>query len=673
MSTRRKRKTVHVPNTRASDELGSGSVVEIVSQVEQALTPGFVAAGRGKEVESIIRYLKDIARALADGSLDRQTFKHEFNAKWSTLDDIAAAVFTDAHTVSMMEGVRQEVRKVRHAIRKTQREDPNLELELNKMVALFEDGSVRRLAAAGNAILAEMRNDASLGEVSSRLQAAVEELWQIQTLVSCRRRFESVKAQMKQQLGEALGRTRRRGATVSHTRSQLQVSQAITTDLKRRSRELVTLSVAHYEDVPVHVDPRLEELREKNAKLREEVGNAKTAVAMAEEKLVRLQRSIAKERLSLRNRRGEEAAQRHVTQFESLKSQLVMMQREFNEQLTREEKKRGELECLREQIQKRDQSLLAIINELNSDAQRAKDLIEMQSAFKTDGVARECAEVIEETKSEIEAMRAKDITRFENHIVKLLEAEQAKLSTCEKKRDAIKEDLDDAKEARHIRIEKLQQTLQELTLASNAVSLAEETAARFALEIARCQKQQHTVETQQAKKGKQLSRLQAKKPRTSGVVLITSLEEIQTKTTQYFPSIGQLMNEYYETVEKYKSLSERRARLLNSNDLLFHAIIPSEQWERLTDARESQNQFIQTSLRSLIQMELAEGRVPIDDETLPTKLSRLDRDATQAFTTAYANPQFAKYDTLKRELQSLQKQNKELTASITSLLADLDS
>ena len=133
------------------------------------------------------------------------------------------------------------------------------------------------------------------------------------------------------------------------------------------------------------------------------------------------------------------------------------------------------------------------------------------------------------------------------------------------------------------------------------------------------------------------------------------------------------MNKYYETVEKYKSLSERRARLLNSNDLLFHAIIPSEQWERLTDARESQNQFIQTSLRSLIQMELAEGRVPIDDETLPTKLSRLDRDATQAFTTAYANPQFAKYDTLKRELQSLQKQNKELTASITSLLADLDS
>ena len=670
MSTRRKRKTVHVPNTRASDELGSGNVVEIVSQVEQTLKPGFVAAGRGKEVESIMRYLKDIARALADGSLDRQTFKHEFNAKWSTLDDIAAAVFTDAQTVSMMERVRHEVRKVRHAIRKMQREDAKLELELNEMVSLFEDGSVRRLAAAGNAILAEMRNDVSLEDVRSRLQAAVEELGQIQALVSCRRKFESVKARMKQQLGEALGRTRTRGATVSH---RLQVSQAVATDLKRRSRELVTLSVAHYEDMPVQVDPKLKELREKNAKLREEVGNARTAVAMAEEKLVRLQRSIAKERLSLRNRRGEEVVQRHVKQFETLKSQLVTMQREFNEQLNREEEKRGELERLREQIQKRDQSLLVMINELNSDAQRAKDLIEMQSAFKTDGLARDCAEVIEETKSEIEAMKAKDVTRFENHLVKLLEAEQARLRTCEKKRDAIKEDLDDAKEARHIRIEKLQQTLQELTLASNAVSMAEETAARFALETARCQKQQHTVETQQAKKGKQLSRLQPKKPRTSGVVLITSLEEIQTKTTQYFPSIGQLMNEYYETVEKYKSLSERRARLLNSDDLLFHAIIPSEQWERLTDAQESQNQFIQTSLRALIQMELAEGRVPIDDETLPTKLRRLDRDATQAFTAAYANPQFAKYDTLKRELLSLQKQNKELTASITSLLADLDS
>ena len=670
MSTRRKRKTVHVPNTRASDELGSGNVVEIVSQVEQTLKPGFVAAGRGKEVESIMRYLKDIARALADGSLDRQTFKHEFNAKWSTLDDIAAAVFTDAQTVSMMERVRHEVRKVRHAIRKMQREDAKLELELNEMVSLFEDGSVRRLAAAGNAILAEMRNDVSLEDVRSRLQAAVEELGQIQALVSCRRKFESVKARMKQQLGEALARTRTRGATVSH---RLQVSQAVATDLKRRSRELVTLSVAHYEDMPVQVDPKLKELREKNAKLREEVGNARTAVAMAEEKLVRLQRSISKERLSLRNRRGEEVVQRHVKQFETLKSQLVTMQREFNEQLNREEEKRGELERLREQIQKRDQSLLVMINELNSDAQRAKDLIEMQSAFKTDGLARDCAEVIEETKSEIEAMKAKDVTRFENHLVKLLEAEQARLSACEKKRDAIKEDLDDAKEARHIRIEKLQQTLQELTLASNAVSMAEETAARFALETARCQKQQHTVETQQAKKGKQLSRLQAKKPRTSGVVLITSLEEIQTKTTQYFPSIGQLMNEYYETVEKYKSLSERRARLLNSDDLLFHAIIPSEQWERLTDAQESQNQFIQTSLRALIQMELAEGRVPIDDETLPTKLRRLDRDATQAFTAAYANPQFAKYDTLKRELLSLQKQNKELTASITSLLADLDS
>ena len=670
MSTRRKRKTVHVPNTRASDELGSGNVVEIVSQVEQTLKPGFVAAGRGKEVESIMRYLKDIARALADGSLDRQTFKHEFNAKWSTLDDIAAAVFTDAQTVSMMERVRHEVRKVRHAIRKMQWEDAKLELELNEMVSLFEDGSVRRLAAAGNAILAEMRNDVSLEDVRSRLQAAVEELGQIQALVSCRRKFESVKARMKQQLGEALARTRTRGATVSH---RLQVSQAVATDLKRRSRELVTLSVAHYEDMPVQVDPKLKELREKNAKLREEVGNARTAVAMAEEKLVRLQRSIAKERLSLRNRRGEEVVQRHVKQFETLKSQLVTMQREFNEQLNREEEKRGELERLREQIQKRDQSLLVMINELNSDAQRAKDLIEMQSAFKTDGLARDCAEVIEETKSEIEAMKAKDVTRFENHLVKLLEAEQARLRTCEKKRDAIKEDLDDAKEARHIRIEKLQQTLQELTLASNAVSMAEETAARFALETARCQKQQHTVETQQAKKGKQLSRLQAKKPRTSGVVLITSLEEIQTKTTQYFPSIGQLMNEYYETVEKYKSLSERRARLLNSDDLLFHAIIPSEQWERLTDAQESQNQFIQTSLRALVQMELAEGRVPIDDETLPTKLRRLDRDATQAFTAAYANPQFAKYDTLKRELLSLQKQNKELTASITSLLADLDS
>lgn len=634
MSGRRKRKSVY---TTPEEPSVSVPVEPSISASLDLLEPSFGAAGHGEEGAEIARDLKSMTARFSRGSIDKLQFQEYCNAKLRDLDELTQRAFEDSRIVSMMEGVRECVRRAGRIIKKTELNDPRFEIAINKMLVMFEEGSVRRLAASANAILSEMRRESQLSDAVSCVEAAVTGLTQIHALVAGKRRVEQIRDAIQSHISPSK-QTRRRGASLCPGKVQ-----------------------------SIGDNPRLLELREKNAKLKAQIRDAKTAAAAAEENLVKLQRNIIRERLHLRDARGEKVLQLQANEFEKLKQELLEIRRDFAEHMSREEEKRKELQTLRDQVTARDTRILSRIDELSDDARRAKELIEMQSTFGIDYGERNYSEKVEETKREIEKLAWKG-TGFAQKLDAILVDEKKCVKEQKMKRNQALEKAEEATETRHVRIEKLKRRLKEVTLMSNTAVLSQETVARLELETARCQKQQHSADAKKAKKEKQLAKMNK---RGGGYILISALEAIQEKTVKFFPGLGETLEKFRRARDKFNDLCEKRS-LVCSDELFMASMILSERWEGLTDTLELQRQWIENGVNELIRMEIESGKVPIDDETLSTKLAKLSKEAEQVISIAYANPRVARYDSLRMELQALQKENRELKAAITSLLADLD-
>lgn len=651
----------------------ASAVRAIVRSTIRSLEETLVLVNRQDEVVELNSRLKSLVHQFRVEEIDVISFKRQFTDVWRQLGKAVAAIFPDETTVEMMERVRKLVSVASHMLHRYQKSNSAADVnDVSEAVAgmldLFEDGSVRKLMQCGRKIVELMQRepfqeDERLTVARSSVSGAVATLMELQTFCGCKRQIEKLMSHTEQQLSSVFYQCKPRGSSlnlghhgvqrlVKSVRGSLSMSQTLITDQNMSPK-------------------KLNELRARNEALKMSINETKQSIVTLRLGLSKMKSHITEEREKMKERAREAAKLKQSVISDTLKAELWEIQSDVLKWKNLADEKRKEIELTRRTDIDCDREVLTRLYRLNGRCKLMRTVIGIQNEFRDNDRETNVAKPLTEMKAEIEDLQKKSI----HYCI----SEQARDFECtldtllSNASEICEEWLSKAKERRRIghgpvsdshNLRKLQRELEELLLLRNVVSMTQEKIAKQDLETVRFQTLQVRLKSQNVKKAKLMSRL-AKREQNSSIFLIEELAKVKAESEVYFKSFEDIESQYKSLIDEYYTLFDRRASVCDAGDVL-RLFAVSEKWEELVTARVVYERFLKSSNEEM--KSLGSKDVPEDAE-LSDRLAALAREVDFVLADAYANPEMERYDTLLKELRCLQKENKELTSSISAMLA----
>ena len=706
MDLRHGRRRKHKDNEALSagaSSVDAISVRRIVRSTARSLEQALAPIAHDQAVAQIIGQLRLLAHKFAAGEIEAHGFRDEFTQAWCNLNEFLAQVFDKEKTIAMMEQAREHACVARHMIHKYQRAVDraalaDVEAHVMTMVAMFEEGSVHRLRKCGREVLALMegdlfQTDERLATARSSVGKCVEELGEIQALFACKRTIESLKSDAERELAAVLSRRKPRGASsrqgqrhqLAEWRSSLSMSQAVITDvydgnpLGGAKKQFVFESVVDYDKIGSSIDrqQRISELKSKNLWLKSMLAEARMSISSLEISLSKGSSQISEEKTRMKQRSQEAVKLKQSVLMDTLKGELWEVKNEIMKYRYHEEQKRKELELLRRMPSTGNRKVLMTIHEMGRDAQLLQLVIDLQRGFERNEVDMD--QVLTDVKAEI-ATNVDEITKgkvcyrmgeLDARLDKELERCEAATSEYQSKLDECRDAERDLAESvtradaddPHIR--QLQNELKHLVLVRDVATLTREKIAQQDLETVRFQTLERRTKAKGTRKTKLLARL-GKRGQSGCPEMISELQRLKQNSETYFATFGNLEKEYESEIGRYYELFDRRVQTYEAEDILrlFHL---SEKWDERVHVHIVYDVFLKSSSAELKEL----GKIlclQFDGESLSDTYAKILNEMDQVLATAYADPETERYDTRLKELRALQKENKELTASISAML-----
>ena len=706
MDLRHGRRRKHKDNEALSagaSSIDATSVRRIVKSTARSLEQALASIAKDQEAAQIVGQLRLLAHKFAAGEIEAHGFRDEFTQAWCKLNEFLAQIFDKERTVAMMEQAREHVCVARHMIHKYQRAVDraalaDVEARVMTMVAMFEDGSVHRLRKCGREVLALMegdlfQTDERLACARSSVRKCVEELGEIQALFACKRTIESLKSDAERELAAVLSRRKPRGASprqgqrrrLAEWTSTLSMSQAVITDvcdgnpLSGAKKEFVFESVVDYDKMGSSIDrqQRISELKSKNLWLKSMLAEARMSISSLEISLSKGSSQIFEEKTRMKQRSREAVKLKQSVLMDTLKGELLDVKNEIMKYRYQEEQKRKELELLGRMSSVGNRKVLMTIHEMGRDAQLLQLVIDLQRGFERNDVNMDMDQVLTDVKDEIatnvdEILKGKVCYRLGELEARLdEELDRCKTATSEYESkldecaDAGRDLTESVPDADDMNIRQLQNELKHLVLVRDVATLTREKIAQQDLETVRFQTLERRTKAKGTRKAKLLARL-CKRGQGGCPEMISELQRLKQNSEAYFATFGNLEKEYESKIGRYYELFDRRVQAYDAEDIL-HIFHLSEKWDELVHIHIVHDVFLRSSSAELKEL----GKLlclQFDGESLSDTYAKILNEMDQVLATAYADPETERYDTRLKELRALQKENKELTASISSML-----
>jgi hypothetical protein len=573
---------------------------------------------------------------------------------------------------------------VEYQTRNQTRRCTSISTELEAIDALLTEGATRRCLRAATALLDKMGtdlfdNDSSLKISKQALTQSIDRHKSIVASGTRTRRVAQLFQETESQLLQLLPRPGRRRKANANSK-KLQISDPICADGQTKFGNLEVALSLNLEPLvplePVLATPdRTPDLLAANFNLKMELGALKQTIQLLEEKLAGDERRISVRREQLGETQGKSREIQQRVLACDLEMELVKKQNAclgLFEQQTAKENELDDLQGALRRVHSTFQQRIDGLIENIAFQRRSCALLEENVDIHEHMLELECGlRHFRQNPPHIDF----DISAFcESLDVTLgnLQTEFAELSYTRARLE--EEDEADSGESDALRpIGPIQRrSLEQPNTRDDGddlVLFVRKRVARNSLRSAAYSKHQQSAKEMKAKRSKSLAKMQKRfAGKNASAVLISELESVKLRTEALEEQMRGTLRVLEEASGDLRRAYARRDGLRDGADCLADTLRASEVWEELSNELMEATDFLEECTSEASQMQLSLGRIPIDDETLDTKLVILAEAVSKIMDEVFADPEAERMDRLVREIDHLKAENREIQRSIDSLL-----